>query len=190
MLQLETNQLGRRAMADAPPTPAPTLTVRPKVVIRPATRDEQVSSRIWRGMAAGEDEVPEVAEFQDGRLTHAPEVVAAYKLLAAELPADFLLIYLTLGPQVLCPDPLLPSLLHLTGHHGQAHALRRDARQGLSRDVIRFARALTPARSAALIIDDRQLRLAAPGRISPAQVDFYHFIKPGPAPRSASGAFQ
>lgn len=190
MLQLEPNQPGVQAMAKAPPTPVPTLTVRPQVAIRPATQDEQVSSRVWRGMAHGGNEPPEVAEFQDGRLTHAPEVIAAYKAQAAELPADFLLIYLTRGAQVLCPDPLLPSLLYLTGHHGQAHALRRDARQGLSRDVIRFARALTPARSAALIIDDRQLRLAAPGQITPAPVDFYHFLKPGPAPRSASGGYQ
>jgi hypothetical protein len=173
------------------PVPLAVKTVRPHVSIRRATAEEQASAQVWRSIVAPDGAHPEVAEYHDGSMTHAPEVVAAYRDIAPTLPDDFLLIYLHRGAQAQSVNPLLPSLLHLTGHQGPSHALRRATSEGaLSADVVRFVRAMTPSGSAALIVDDRQLRLATPGRITPAEVHFHQFLKPGLAQSSLVGAYQ
>ena len=169
------------------PAPLAVDTVHPGLTIRPATEEEQNTSRVWRIVAAPDCATPDVVQFSDGSMSHAPEVIAAYRLHSATLPPDFTLIYLHRGVQVQCVNPLLPSLLHLTGHNGPSHALRRDNSPGLAPEVLRFTRAMTTAGGAALIIDDRQLRLAPTGRVLPEAVHFHTFIKPGLAHSLAAG---
>jgi len=178
---LETTQTQRRlAPGDMfSPVPLAIKTVRPHVSICPASAEQQATSRVWSEIVAGDNTIPHVAVFSDGSMTHAPEVIAAYRDIAATLPKDFLLIYLHRGAQAQSVNPLLPSLLHKTGHCGPSHALRRSCEDGLSENVTRFARAMTPSGGAALIIDDQQLRLATPGRIQSAEVHFHQFLKPG-----------
>ncbi|WGW04525.1 hypothetical protein [Tropicibacter oceani] len=190
MLEIKPIRPMDPAGAVIPQAPLAMRTIKPHVTIRRATPEEQFAAQVWKTLAAPGLFAPEVAEFKGGRMTHAPEVIAAYRDEASALPPDFLLIYLHRGAQAQCVNPLLPSLLHLTGHQGPSHALRRDGQDGLSADVIRFARAMTPAGGAALIIDDRQLRLAAPGRITAEAVHFHQFHKPGLARSHAQGAFQ
>lgn len=172
------------------PEPLAVRTVRPQVSVRRATIEEQATSQVWRSVVAMGGECPEVAEYRDGSMTHAPEIIAAYHEVAATLPDGFLLIYLHRGAQAQSVNPLLPSLLHLTGHAGPSHALRQASRDGLSRDLVRFARAMTPSGGAAMIVDDHQLRLAVPGRIVPAPVHFHQFLKPGLAKATPVGAYQ
>lgn len=162
-------------------------TVLPDLTIRPATAEEQYASRVWHIVAEPNCTTPDVVQFSDGSMTHAPEVIAAYRQHSAGLPVDFTLIYLHRGAQVQCVNPLLPSLLHLTGHTGPSHALRRDNSPGLAPEVQRFTRAMTPSGGAALIIDDRQLRLAPTGRVVPEAVHFHTFIKPGLVHSLATG---
>jgi len=160
----------------------------PAMTIRRATPDERTISRIWFNIAEPNAQAPEVVEFSDGSMTHAPETIAAYLTHEAELPENFTLIYLHRGAQAQCVNPLLPSLLYLTGHKGPSHALRRSGPEGLMPDVVRFAHAMTPTGGAALIIDDQQHRLAGAGRITPAPVSFYKYVKPGVQPRVLQGA--
>ena len=158
----------------------------PEVTIRPANAEEQCASRVWQAVAAPGCLIPEVAEFADGGLTHAPEVIEALRALLRAPGEPPVLIYLHRGAQAQCVNPLLPSLLYLAGHRGPAHALRCTARDtgvmAVPREVLRFARAMTPVGSHALIIDDQQLRLAPAGRITPAAVNIHHLRKPGRAP--------
>ncbi len=185
-------------MFDTKPTPLraasqPTLSachiVRPWVNIRPATRDEIFASRVWTSINQPGDDHPDVAEFRNGRSDHAPEVISAFRAQSEHMPADFTLIYLHRGVQPQCVNPLLPSFLHLTGHDGPSYALRRDGQDRLTPEIERFARAMTPSGSAALIVDDRQLRLTPRGRMRAAEVHFHMLIKPGLARELETGAF-
>ena len=185
--------LTRRDVADRPSLDACQI-VRPWVKIRPANIEEQYTSRVWSAVTLQQKtfgaDPPDVCAFEDGNTAHAPEVISAFRRLSAEMPADFTLIYLHRGAQSQCVNPLLPSFLHLTGHDGPSYALRRDGQDALPPEVLRFARAMTPMGRAALIVDDRQLRLAPPCRMIASEVHFFKFVKPGIARKIEAGACQ
>lgn len=140
----------------------------PIIAARAATHAELLGLRPWlalQGLALG---AADVVMFADGNERHAPETVAAYHALAGQLSERFGLLYLHCGVQAQCLDPLLPSLLFLTGHKGPVHALRRAQGDdvpaiGLSQAETEFLFAMTPAGGCTLVIDDRQMRVAAPG---------------------------
>lgn len=160
-------------------------TIRPAVTVRLATDEEYRAARVWCAIAAPDGHRPDVAQFADGGLTHGPETIAALRRLTGDLPPGLVLIYLHRGAQAQCVHPLLPSLLHLAGHDGPAHALRRSGPDGLTPEVLQFARAVTPSGGLALIVDDRQHRLAPQGGLTPAVVHVHRLLKP---PRSADPA--
>jgi len=160
----------------------------PTVTPRPATEAEIQDAQAWLLFQEPTHDQIEVAEYADGATTHAPEVVDTYKTLSGELPESFTLVYVHRGVQAQSINPLLPSLLSKAGHNGPAHALRCDGRATFLRDALHYARAVTPKGGAALIIDDRQIRLGPIGSVEPGEVHFHLFFKPGQTRDLAAGA--
>jgi hypothetical protein len=151
--------------------------VEPRVKIRQVTPEQaEAVSRLNaledRQAGGPQGALPDYVEYSDGGTMHAPETIAAYCDLARKLPTGFGLLYLHCGVQVQCLNPLLPSLLFMTGHRGAVHALRRGSGSGFDRDVMSFARAMTPPGGATLVLDDPQIRLGHRGQIRPARLTF------------------
>jgi hypothetical protein len=164
----------REPMFDQHPDGADVQHCTPDITARAATAAEVAGLRPWLVLQGLGVQAADVVVFADGNTRHAPETVVAYHTLTKGLPAGFGLLYLHCGVQALCLDPLLPSLLFLTGHVGPVHALRRGrdatASQGLSPAETEFLQAMTPPGGCTLVIDDLQLRIAAPGMARAAPV--------------------
>jgi hypothetical protein len=143
------------------------VTLRPAVRIRPATGTERRDARPWT-MASGVADY-EVAEFADGGTRHAPETVAA--LRAAMRGPVVMLIYVHRGQKIESMMPLLPSLLFATGYRGASCAIRVGDETGADVRIRRFAAGQVPDKGLALLVVDRQERIAPPGRLVPATVE-------------------
>lgn len=155
----------------------PQRVIRPELTIRPATTHELNAAEVWRVTHACTQLPLDVVAYKYGEMTHAPETIAAYRQLTAGLPDTTMLLYLHRGVQAQCLSPLLPSLLHLTGHRGLSHALRCHDGPGLSPQILKFARAMTENGGHLLIIDDEQIRLGRSGEIVAAKVSLYLLCK-------------
>lgn len=146
--------------------------LRPAVRVRAAGPEEIRNIVPW--LHASGETAFEMVAFADGGNRHAPEVIAALRALFAKARGPEQLIYAYRGHKVESMMPLLPSLLHGLGYSGSCCAIRLPDMATEAEGTIyakRFAAGQIPDGGGAVLVIDRQERLASPGRLAPATVD-------------------
>lgn len=150
----------------------PVACLQPVVQLRAATGDEVRTAHPWT-CVTGEARY-ELAIFADGGNRHAPEVVAALRGLFKGPQPPRHLIYVHCGQKAESMMPLMPSLLFAIGHAGPSSAIRipdsMDEPEAALR-ISRFAQGQVPDKGTAVLVVDRQQRIGAPGRLTPAPVE-------------------
>lgn len=148
----------------------------PKMRIKAAEGKERSDAGPW-SISSGNGEY-EILAFSDGGNKHAPETIELLRSYfhpsAPEMQAPAKLIYAHRGQKCESMMPLLPSLMHAIDYRGPCCSLRipEDAHADEAHQKIeQFVSGQLPDEGFAILVVDRQNRIAPLGHLTPETVE-------------------